>query len=167
MRWNRLCLLLVASVGAGQQPLRSPAEQLEGRWRICFVMDSSVNTTDRSSRMVCGNITLGTPRKPPKPPIASADTADFMLNADHDVRFASMLGAEPGQGQVGSGTVITFGRLIILALNAPRGELVFDDHSVHARAELTDSTLVRGTWEPSCFSPCAEHGSFFMRRLGR
>ena len=167
MRRTWLFLIFAASVGAVQQPVRSPAEQLEGRWRACFVLDTSVSRIGHLSRMVCGKITLGAPKKPPKPAIASGDTADFMFNADHDLHFASMLGSEPGTGPVGCGTVITFGRLFVLALNAARGELVFDDHSVHARAELTDSAMVKGTWEPSCFRPCAEHGTFFMRRLGR
>jgi hypothetical protein len=163
-----LAVLSGALVAASQQPAVA-AQQLKGRWRICFVLDSSARRNDRSSHMTCGQITFGSPQKLRRPPTAPADslTPEVWLRADHDLHFTPMLEAEPGSGPAGSGTVLSRGGSFTLSVNTPRGELVFDDHSVHASGDLTGSHVLRGTWEHSCNPSCPETGVFFMRRLDR
>jgi hypothetical protein len=164
-----LLAMLLGALAADQRPPTVRATQLKGRWHICFVLDSSISRQGRSSRMTCGTITFQAPTRLPRSPIVPADTMPFdvWLRADHDLHFTPMLGTEPGNGPEGSGTVLSGGDSFILAVNAPRGEFVFDDHSVHARGDLTGASVLRGTWEPSCFRPCPERGFFYMRRLDR
>jgi hypothetical protein len=163
-----LALLPGVLVTASQQPAVA-ARQLEGRWRICFVLDSSVSGNDRSSRMTCGQITFGRTRKMGGPPTQPSDTLQpgVWMKADHDLHFTPMLGAEPGSGPVGSGTVLSGGGFFTLALNMPGGMFVLDDHSVHARGDLTRSDVLKGTWQQSCLPACPERGAFVMRRLNR
>ncbi len=76
-----------------------------------------------------------------------------------------MLGKEPGSGPVGSGTLISVQGEVRVYLNAPQNGFVFDDHSVHGVGRRSKRGVISGTWEPSCFRPCAERGVFFMRRV--
>ncbi len=141
---------------------------LVGKWRICFVLDSSVTKSGRTSRMSCGTLSIARPRgNRPIYTRSGEDSVklDAVLHFDHDLRFSAMLGEEPGTGPVGSGTLVSTQGQIRLYLNAARDQMAFDDHSIHALGHVSKGRTIAGTWEPSCFRPCAERGVFHMRRI--
>ena len=159
-----LFTLLVSSVAA-QAPL--PLDSLVGIWRVCFVLDSTVQSS-HSTRMTCG--VMRVQKLGAKAPVfmrSGEDSVkiDAVLHFDHDLRFASMLGAEPGGGAVGSGTLVSAQGEVRLYLNAERGQMVFDDRSVHAVGRRSNTGVIAGMWQLSCIRPCDEKGAVVMRRV--
>ena len=157
-----ICLVLLAPSVSAQAPL--VPDSLPGSWQVCFLLDSTVESA-HSTRMTCG--VMQVERSTPQAPVfmRSGDDSvkiDAVLHFDHSLRFATMLGAEPGNGPVGSGTLLLTRGEVRLYLNAARGQMVFDDGSIHAVGHRSRSGTVEGTWAPSCFQPCAERGVIVM-----
>jgi len=153
---------------SAQRVARAPRELLLGRWRACFLLDSTATSRRPAIHTTCGTITVrslgdSVPRTG-RPVLPDSMRPDVVLGIEHDLVFSSLLGREPGIGPTGSGTVLSRLGHLTIRVNARAGSVAWDDGSIIAQATLITSDSIVGRWSLSCLPGCPEAGDFSLRR---